>query len=115
MTPQGAQEVESGQPCACLADPQPHLEPFKELGMDGRFAEVSILRCRVCGRHWLRYFYEMEAFTGSGRWYLGQITPSQAATIAAEDGKSTLEGLEGYFYGGSFFYGRSGRSAGPIT
>lgn len=82
--------------------------------MDGRFAEVSVLVCRVCGRHWLRYFYEMEAFTASGRWYLGVITREQAAVLSPEAAKEMLEKLDWYFYGGSYFHGQSGKTSGVI-
>ena len=100
--------------CDCLVSPHNHLTVFKELGMDGRFAEVSVLVCRDCGRHWLRYFYEVESFTASARWYLGPITAEQSAAISAEEAKGILEGLGWYYYGGSYFHGRNGKSSGPI-
>ena len=46
----------------------------------------------------VRYFYEVEAFTASGRWYLGAITG--------------LEGLGWYFYGDSYYGGKNGRASG---
>ena len=82
--------------------------------MDSHFAEVSVLVCRDCGQYWLRYFYEVEAFTASARWYLGPISAEQSATLSAEDAKSILEGLRWYYYGGSYFHGRSGKSLRPI-
>ena len=57
--------------CACLVAPGAQLSVRRELGMDSAYAEAAVLACRACGRRWLRYFYEFEAFTGSGRWYLG--------------------------------------------
>lgn len=110
----GPDVPESRELCGCLADPRGHLAPFKELGMDSHYAEVSILVCRDCRRHWLRYFYEVEAFTASARWYLGPITAEQASTLSAEAAKSTLEGLGWYYYGGSYFGGRTGKTSGPI-
>jgi len=83
--------------------------------MDGNFAEVSILVCSLCGQRWLRYFYELEAFTASGRWYLGAITAEQASLLTAENAKATLEGLSWYFYGGSYYGGKSGRASGKIS
>jgi len=83
--------------------------------MDGNFAEVSILVCSLCGQRWLRYFYELEAFTASGRWYLGAITAEQASLLTAENAKATLEGLSWYFYGGSYYEGKSGRTSGKIS
>lgn len=100
--------------CGCLVGMYNHLVGFRELGMDHHFAEVSILVCPNCGQYWLRYFYEVEAFTRSGRWYLGPITKEQSSTLGAEDAKSTLEGLAWYYYGGSYFDGRNGKRAGSI-
>ncbi len=82
--------------------------------MDEYFATVSLLSCSVCGQHWLRYFYEIEAFTASGRWYLGPITVEQASQVSADYAKTTLEGLSWYFFGGSFYEGKSGRTSGKI-
>lgn len=48
--------------CGCFAAPYANLGGAGELGMDAGFAEVSVLACRECGQHWLRYFYEVEAF-----------------------------------------------------
>lgn len=83
--------------------------------MDNRYAEVSLLLCPLCGQHWLRYHYELEAFTASGRWYLGAITEEQAAHQTAEHARAVLEGLSWYFYGGSYFEGRNGRASGSLA
>ena len=61
--------------CACLETPLSSLSTYRELGMDAALAEVTLLYCRHCGRYWLRYFYENEAFSRSGRWYLGALPP----------------------------------------
>ena len=82
--------------------------------MDDHYAEVSLLVCSSCGQRWLRYFYELEAFTASGRWYLGAITGEQAARMTAESAKATLESLNWYFYGGSYYWGKSGKTSGRI-
>jgi len=82
--------------------------------MDDHYAEVSLLVCPICTRRWLRYFYENEAFTGSGRWYLGEITARQAKHLKAENARETLEGLSWYFSGGSYFNGRIRKSSGRI-
>jgi hypothetical protein len=83
--------------------------------MDSRFAEISLLACPACGQHWLRYHYELEGFTASGRWYLGAITAEQATNLTAENAEVALEGLDWYFYGGSYFAGRSGRASGMLA
>jgi hypothetical protein len=100
--------------CGCFAAPYGHSMKAKELGMDDRFAEVSVLTCKGCGQDWLRYFYEVEAFTASGRWYLGAITPAELSSLNLMNAKSTLEGLSWYYHGGSYYSGLSGKSAGEI-
>lgn len=109
------QHLGSLEPCGCFAAPLSHLISVKELGLDRRFAEVSVLVCRDCGQHWIRYFYEVEAFTGSGRWYLGAVTSEQLSTLSLEHAKGILEGLDWYYYGGSYYKGQSGRTSGKIV
>ena len=82
--------------------------------MDSHLADVSILACRVCGQIWLRYHYELEAFSNSGRWFLGPITTKQSTSLSVESAKTILESLDWYLVGGSYFDGHSGRSSGPI-
>ena len=108
------QQPEPREACPCFAAPSTGLFTVKELGLDSRLAEVSVLVCQECGQHWLRYLYEVEAFTGSGRWYLGAITPEQFATLTVEQAKGTLENLSWYYYGGSYFQGRDGQSSGTV-
>ena len=103
-----------GASCGCFTEPYHHLIHIKDLGMDDHFAVVSLLTCPVCGQHWLSYFYEVEAFTSSGRWYRGAIEAEQAALLTAVQAKAVLESLSWYFYGGSYFGGRSGKAAGII-
>jgi len=83
--------------------------------MDKSFAEVSVLACRSCGRRWVRYFYEQEAFTASGRWYLGVLTPEQLSALNADNARSFFEGLDWYYYGGSYYDGQSGKTSGGIS
>ena len=82
--------------------------------MDKNYAEVSISICQSCGQHWLRYFYEQEAFTASGRWYLGALTPERLSALTADNAKSFFEGLDWYFYGGSYYDGQIGKTSGKI-
>ena len=83
--------------------------------MDDNFAQVTLLICPVCSQHWLRYSYEVEAFTASGRWYLGAIQPELATTLMAVNARATLERLGWYFYGGSYYGGRLGKASGKIN
>ena len=114
MAEEEPHQPEQDASCGCFTAPNHFLVIDKELGMDGRFAQVSLLVCSNCGQQWLRYFYEVEAFSASGRWYLGAITPEQASVLTAENAKATLDGLIWYFYGGSYYGGRSGRASGTI-
>ena len=89
----------------------------RDVGCDeteGRFAEVTLNRCRTCGRTWLRYLVEYEAFSRSGRWARGLINDDAAKTITPETAVAHLDGLEWYLYGGSYFDGISGRRSGPM-
>ena len=97
--------------CDCFSTPLFSGE-VRDLGMDERFAEAALSQCPVCGQTWLRYSYVNEAITGSGRWFLGAVESD--AGIRAENAKATLEGLEWYFYGGSYYDGKTGKTSGPI-
>lgn len=81
--------------------------------MDEIYGEVSVWVCHRCGQIWLKYLYEMEAFTHSGSWYLGAL-PQEIQEVNAQDARSILEKLAGYFYGGSYFAGKTGWSSGKI-
>jgi len=105
---------EQAESCVCFTEPYPFLVEDKYLGMEGNFAEVSLQRCPICNQLWLRYFYEVEAFTASGRWYLGAINADQASQLTVENAKVTLENLSWYLYGGSYYDGRSGKTSGKI-
>ena len=108
------QQLDSNEPCTCFVVPHKNLSNYRELGMDKSFADVSVLVCQHCGQHWLRYFYEHEAFTASGRWYLGAITPGQLSSLTPDGAKPLLEGLHWYYYGGSYYDGESGKTSGGI-
>lgn len=79
-----------------------------QIGIDeteGRFADVTVERCGSCGRVWLRYFVEYEAFSQSGRWARGEITEQQAREVTPQTARKMLEGLASYVRGGSCFGG----------
>ena len=59
-------------------------------------------------------YAEFEAFTASGRWYLGAIPAEQASFLTAYNAKGTLDNLSWYFYGGSYYGGRTGTASGRI-
>jgi hypothetical protein len=82
--------------------------------MDAAYGEASLWRCSRCGRTWLRYLYELEGFSKSGRWHLGLIANPTFATLDASRCRQTLEQLDWYFFGGSYFDGLTGKSSGPL-
>ncbi len=96
--------------CICLDLPQPfhHYEKVKFVGVDeinGRFGQVNIHRCLHCGRLWVHYFVEYEAYRKSGRYFMGMISPEDVVGLTAETAVSFLESLDWHLYGGSFFEG----------
>lgn len=101
--------------CSCLQAPRQDLFLTSDLGMDQVYGEVTLLACPQCGRHWLRYTYENEAFSRSGRWYLGHISRQQARRVTVGEARELLARLDWYFYGGSYFDGRVGKTAGPLA
>jgi hypothetical protein len=105
--------VSAAAECGCLTDPLRLLADARHLGVDDRYGEASLLTCPACGRRWLRYFHEMEAFSRSGRWYLGLLDANRAPPAAGE-ARDLLSALPWYFFGGSFNDGRIGRGSGPI-
>lgn len=103
--------------CAC-ADPNARYDLFeaKPVGVDetdGRYADVALLRCRQCGRGWLRVRAEYEDRPRSGKWARGLISDRDAETLTPEAAASYLAQLPWHLYGGSAF-GDQGRRSGPI-
>ena len=85
----------------------------KPLGRDRNEADVALRTCRHCGRVWLYYHYESEAFSRSGRWYRGLVSAQAAASVGPDDALKSLTKLDWYICGGSYFGGVR-RSSGAI-
>jgi hypothetical protein len=104
--------------CVCLDAGAPfNTFETRALGCDetdGRFGQATLDRCRRCGRIWLRYVVEYEAFSRSGRWARGLIREDDVETLTPETALGRLHGLAWYLYGGSYFNGASGRRSGPM-
>ena len=105
--------------CVCMNEPLRFslYDIVKHLGTDktnGRFGEVAVLQCKICGQTWLRYSVEYEAFQGSGRYFMGLITPEIADGLAPEQAVEYLNQLEWHLYGGSYF-GSKGKSSGTVN
>ena len=103
--------------CPCLNEPLAynHYRPLRFVGIDpaaGRYGEVNIWQCLACGRLWLHYLLEQEAFTGSGRYFMGLISAEEAGCITPNEAFAYLNRLEWRLFGGSYF-GRKGRTSLP--
>jgi hypothetical protein len=81
---------------------------------DGRFADVTVLRCTQCRRLWLRYHVEYEAFTAGGRWCEAVIDEATATTITPEAAPAYLAAVPWHFFGGSYFGHAGKRGRGKI-
>jgi hypothetical protein len=90
------------------------LTDVLELGFDERYGQITVLACSGCGQFWLKYFYENEGFSASGRWYLGAISADQFLGLTLENAIPTLEELDWYFVGGSYFGGQVSKGSGKI-
>lgn len=104
--------------CACEQGSAPFTQfDSRSVGCDetdGRYADVTLYRCRTCARIWLRYMVEYEAFSRSGRWARGLISEAAAEDMTPERAVDHLNGLDWYLYGGSYFDGIVGRRSGPM-
>jgi hypothetical protein len=108
------------QPACDCESPQARGALFEHtfIGIDqttGRFADVSLQRCRSCEKDWVHYFVEYEAFSHSGRWARGIVSAEEARSITPEIAAEFLHGLPWYLYGGSHFGGIAGRKSGPMN
>lgn len=105
--------IEHDVQCGCMEPAGRWNFEETRIGIDktkGRYGEVSIRQCKECNNVWLHYQVEYEAFSKSGRWFRGLISPDLAKTTSPETAVQELAQLEWYFYGGSRF-GHSGERA----
>lgn len=104
--------------CGCMTPPFNYRDfETDHLGTDhaaARCADVSIDSCRRCGQRFLHYHFEFEAFSRSGRWYRGAITPEQAERVTPATALAVLSSLSWYFYGGSYYDTTGRRSEIPL-
>lgn len=107
------------QACICMNKPMEfdQYETVKHIGVDptnGRCGDVTLKQCKYCDRYWLYYQVEYEAFTRSGRYFLGLIAPDTVRTLSPDAAIDYLNNLDWYLYGGSYFGGRKGRTTGKV-
>lgn len=93
--------------CRCQSPPF-HYTQFESraVGVDetaGRYAAVTIERCLSCNQQWLRYFFEHEAFSKSGRWYRVPVSDAEAASVTETTALELMTRCSWHFYGGSYF------------
>src|SRR3954466_9628779 len=104
--------------CVCMTPPFHYTDyDTTDIGVDetlGRFAEVTVETCKRCGALWLRYFYEIEAFSESGRWYRGLVTAEALQGLTPERAPAVLSALSWHFYGGSYYQTTGQRGKGAI-
>ena len=84
-----------------------------DLGIDDHCGEVSLIRCKQCGRLWLHYYYVKESFSKSGRWYHGLIPPGEEGAVTLDNALEVLGRLDGYWCGGSWYHGNVVKGKGP--
>jgi hypothetical protein len=80
----------------------------------GRFAAVTVERCTACDQKWLRYFFEQEAFSKSGRWYRVAISDDEAASVTETTALELMSRCSWHFYGGSYFDSTGERCEQPL-
>jgi len=105
--------------CRCMTPPFDYRDYDTEpLGVDEtncRFAEVTVETCKACGARWLKYHVEYEAFSRSGRWYRGLVSPDVLSGLTPAQAPAVLAGLPWYFYGGSYFETTGRKGSGPLV
>jgi len=107
--------IEGRRYCGCMTPPFHHWDfDTQDLGVTSSYGEIQIETCKSCGTKWLRYFWEHEAFTASGRWYKGIVDDSSLPTLTPENCVKYLESLPWYIYGGSYFNTMGKRGSGSI-
>lgn len=99
--------------CTCEKPPFVHKDfDVKILGVDNGYGEFEIQKCKTCGQNWLRYFVDYNhPLIKTGRWFRGEIYRGELNRITISNAKEYLEGLDWYFYGGTYF-GTEGKKGG---
>jgi hypothetical protein len=110
----------AAEDCTCF-EPESFKDDFERtvLGLDrtagDALAEVSLDRCRRCGRWWLHYFVEAPGFAESSRWYRAPLAAEMAQDVTPQRALSLLESLPWRLQGGAYYGRRGERASGPIV
>ncbi len=107
VSPEAAERKACVAQCKCM-EPLFRAADYSmvRVGTDetnGRFGDVSIATCNLCGRQWLHYHVEYEEIEKSGRWFRGPLSPETAQALRPETAVELLGKMEWYFAGGSYF------------
>ena len=107
----------TAEDCTCF-EPESYRDDFERtvLGLDrvgSGLGEVSIDRCRRCGRLWLHYFLEYTDVADSSRWYRAPIGPEAAREVSPDRAAAVLESVPWRLQGGAFYGRRGRRVSGP--
>jgi len=103
--------------CDCLRPVLGRCEyDGRQVGVDMtncRYGEVWRHTCDRCGRIWLFYRVEYEAFTASGRWYRAVISRETADAVTPETAADAIARSDYRIRGGSYFNSPGEIDAGP--
>jgi hypothetical protein len=102
--------TEGDCPCLNRGPKPPDRIIEREIGTDatdGRYASVGLIRCSRCRLLWLRYFWEDESITASGRWCGAPISDATAAAMTPAAAYRFIRSAPWQIIGGSF-YGHDG-------
>ena len=70
---------------------------------NGRYGEVTIIKCQKCNSFWIKYFVEYESFPHSGRWFIGFVEKENIHLLTPQNTVDYLNKLPAHYYGGSYF------------
>jgi hypothetical protein len=96
-----------GLDCYCLSSGPvyPDVVEKRSIGTDrtdGRYADVTTFKCGRCNRRWLRYQFENEEISQSGRWTEALIAEATLIHINPENAEKFIEVQDWYIFGGSY-------------
>lgn len=90
-----------------------HQIESRPVGADDQYGEVTVNRCRRCGRCWLHYLMEYEYLTAGGRWLEGEVSPEIAASLKPDDAVALFDKMEWFHCSGSAYGGKLRRVTAP--
>lgn len=83
-------------------------------GEDRRCGKADLLSCRRCRQKWLWYRYDDSQYSCTEKCFRGVLTAREAAEASVERAAALLAGMAWYWEGGSYYDGKTFRSAGRL-